>query len=311
MLGMADASFGGLRIWDGSRPGSHRTLIPAAAEEPPPALHALAEELGRHETLRAAALSGEPAEVLSRQWYLDLQAVRHNRQGRWMPAKLEFNRHAGERLLGLGCGLGSDLVEYAHHGAEVIAACASADQLALIRRNFELRGLSGVFVHTSPTALPLESSSIDVVNMVGLLQEMAEPGQLVDEIYRVLKPGGKLLAVLPAYHDIDFWRRWLAFGEPRPPRGTPQESNPLLHAGRRFRAAEVHQLFARFTEPRLGKRHLRRSEVPHLYRWLPLSLLERLAGRLLVFKAFKPVSCALEEELNHRDTEAQRRPKRA
>ena len=37
-----------------------------------------------------------------------------------------------------------------------------------------------------------------------------------------------------------------------------------------------------------------RSEaVPHLWRWLPLPLLERLMGRVLVLKAFKPLSAAL------------------
>jgi SAM-dependent methyltransferase len=209
-----------------------------------------------------------------------------------MTALLEFGRHAGERLLGLGAGVGSDLVEYALQGAEVVAACPSATQLALIRRNFELRSLSGVFLHASPLTLPLESSTIDVVSLTGLLHEMDEPEKLVCEIYRVLKPGGKLLAVLPARYDVDYWRPYLAFGEPR----EPQEPNPLLHAARRFGAAQTKQLFGRFIEGRLYRRHLRRGEVPHLYRWLPLSLLERFVGRLLVFKANKPVSSAISEQ---------------
>jgi hypothetical protein len=32
---------------------------------------------------------------------------------------------------------------------------------------------------------------------------------------------------------------------------------------------------------------------PHLWRWLPLPLLERLLGRVLVIKAFKPLSAAI------------------
>ena len=67
----------------------------------------------------------------------------------WIPSLLEFGKHAGERLLGLGAALGSDLVQYACHGAEVVSACASAEQLSLVRRNFELRGLHAVFVHAA------------------------------------------------------------------------------------------------------------------------------------------------------------------
>lgn len=284
---MANPSHNGLRIWE-ARQNTPRPAAPA--EVVPEALKALAVELGRHETLRAGG--SHAAEVLSLQWYRDLQTVRHQRQGRWMPALLEFGRHAGERLLGLGAGLGSDLVEYASAGAEVVAACPSSAQLALIRRHFELRGLSGVFLHASPLTLPLESSSIDVVSLTGLLHETAEPAKLVGEIYRVLKPGGKLLAMLPARYDVDYWRPYLAFGEPR----EPQEPNPLLHSAVRFGAAQTRQLFGRFIEGRLYQRHLRRGEVPHLYRWLPMAVLERCVGRLLVYKANKPVTSAISEQ---------------
>src|SRR5262249_26971110 len=140
--------------------------------------------------------------------------------------------------------------------------------------------------------LPLESSSIDVVNLTGLVHEAADPAKLVGEIYRVLKPGGKLLAVLPSRYDVDYWRPYVAFGEPR----EPQEPNPLLHAVRRFSAAQTRQLFAKFVEGRTYRRHLRRGEVPHLYRWLPLGVLERCVGRLLVHKANKPVSSAISEQ---------------
>jgi hypothetical protein len=52
-------------------------------------------------------------------------------------------------------------------------------------------------------------------------------------------------------------------------------------------------MFGRFVEHRTHKRHLRRADVPHLWRWMPLPILERLMGRVLVHKAFKPLSAAL------------------
>jgi hypothetical protein len=53
-------------------------------------------------------------------------------------------------------------------------------------------------------------------------------------------------------------------------------------------------VFARFSEHRVGKRHLRRSELPHLWRCVPVSALARVMGRVLVLRAFKPVAAALE-----------------
>jgi len=150
-----------------------------------------------------------------------------------------------------------------------------------VRRNFGLRELPGLFLHASPAALPLEPASIDVVSLTGLLRDGADPQSLTDEIYRVLKPGGKVLAVLPAHYDIDYWcRGWLPWHCPASP-------------GRlAFSTRSLRRLFGRFIEHRVYKRQLRRSEVPHLWRWLPLPLLERLFGRVLVLKTFKPLSAA-------------------
>ena len=37
--------------------------------------------------------------------------------------------------------------------------------------------------------------------------------------------------------------------------------------------------------------------VPHLWRWLPLPVLERLMGKILILKAFKPLSTAISPPL--------------
>lgn len=248
----------------------------------------VADRLYAGEALQANGRIREGAEPFSLQWYLDIENSRHSRHGRWIPRLLEFTKHGGETLLGLGNGLGTDWVQYARHGAAVIACCPSAEQLALIQRNFALRGLRGVFLHAEPSAIPLEAASIDVVCATNLLQDLPDPAAVIDEIYRVLKPGGKVVAVAPARFDIDFWRRrclpWYSWLHARSSTNLETTS---------FSARSLRQLFGRFVESHVSKRHLRRSEVPHLWRWLPHPLLERLLGRLLIVKAFKPLSVAL------------------
>lgn len=291
--GMPDPIQSPLRIFDAAADFLAQASPPTEYQALPkhvPSLLALSQELATRETLRHCHNSRNDFEPLSLPWYLNLEQVRHHRQGRWLPQLLEFGKHQGERLLGLGCGLGSDLVRYAGAGAEVIAVSSSIEQLALIRRNFDLRGLPGSFLHAHPHALPVESSSIDVVCLSGLLNEVDDSNPIVEEVYRVLKPGGKLLAVLPAHYDVDYWSRLLLGG-------TDRESNFFCPSGRKFKAGALRQTFGRFLERRVWKRHLRRAEVPHLWRWVPLSLLERLVGRFLVFKGFKPVSAARVEQI--------------
>lgn len=247
-----------------------------------------AERLYATEALQTTLppVTGESAEPYSLQWFLNIEDQRHSRQGRWIPRLLEFAKHSGETLLGLGSGLGTDWLQYARHGASVVVCSSSAQQLALIRRNFELRGLGGRFLHAQPNTLPLESATIDVACLTSLLQEVDDPDAVVREVYRVLKPGGKVLAVTPARYDVDYWfdacfpwYRWL-----HPSR---RQRDPVAV---RFGRRSLCRLFGQFVEHRVHKRQLRRSEVPHIWRWLPLPLLERLLGRVLILKAFKPLT---------------------
>lgn len=229
----------------------------------------------------------ESAPPYSLQWFLNIENHRHGRHGRWLPRLLEFAKHRGETLLGLGHGLGTDWLQYARHGARVLACSPSSSELDLVRRNFELRGLAARFLHAAPASLPLESASIDVVCVSEILQWVDDPAGVVEEVYRVLKPGGKVLAVVPSRYDVDFWcKRWF-FWQRRLGRSRLDEVQP------RWSARRLRQLFRSFVEHRIHKRQLRRSEVPHLWRVLPLPLLERVLGRSLVLKAFKPLCAAL------------------
>jgi SAM-dependent methyltransferase len=252
-----------------------------------------AQKLYAFEALQPASLAvpaSAAPEPYSLQWFLDIEQHRHSRHGRWIPKLLEFAKHSGETLLGLGHGLGTDWAQYARHGALVIVCSQSMSQLELVRRNFVLRGLEGRFVHAAPTHLPLESSSVDVACLSSLHHGIDHPKTVVDEVYRVLKPGGKVLAVTPAYYDVDFWARVFFFWSRRL---RAKKRRPAIDPAHRASALQLRRLFGRFTEHRIRKRQLRRSELPHLWRWLPMAVMSRLMGRVLVLKAFKPLSAAL------------------
>lgn len=221
-------------------------------------------------------------ETLSADWFKAIEQRRYARHGNWIPRLFEFNRHRGEQVLGLGEGLGTDWVRFAQGGAHMHLCCRSLAQMKLVSRNFELRDLKARFMRGSYDALPLNDASMDVVCISGLLDSFESLDSILTEVQRVLKPGGKVLAALPAKYDASYWQNacfpWLKwFGE-----RTVQEQNG-------FSGRSLKQLFARFTEHRVYKRHLRRSDLPHIWRWMLLPLLERIMGRFLLIKAFKPL----------------------
>jgi ubiquinone/menaquinone biosynthesis C-methylase UbiE len=230
----------------------------------------------------------EQAEPLTLQWYLSIETQRYGRFGAWLPRILEFNKHAGETLLALGQGLGTDWAQYARNSVSVVACSPSTEQLALIRRNFELRNLRARYLHSQPHALPLESASVDVV-AVNALHQAVDAVSNLGEIYRVLKPGGKVLVIATSRYDVDFWvhkvliwRNWLGLN-----RRAYDSSLP------RYSRRDLSRMFSQYVDQRTHRRQLRRSEVPHGWRWLPLPVLTRIAGRVVVLKAFKPLSIVL------------------
>src|SRR5262249_14376842 len=144
--GMEDSYPAQLHIFREPPVAMHEAPLPAPGRLLPAPHHPLefTERVYACESLGSPGRSPRPAEGVepySLQWFLNIENQRHNRHGRWIPRLLEFAKHSGETLLGLGNGLGTDWLQYARHGSSVVVCSPSAEYLALVRRNFELRGL--------------------------------------------------------------------------------------------------------------------------------------------------------------------------
>jgi SAM-dependent methyltransferase len=249
--------------------------VDLAADDPDVLAMFRRESLAAPRSTRRRTPPAYLVEPFSLQWFLAAERLRYGGPGRWIPRVIEFGKHAGETLLGLGKTLGTDWAQYARCGARVNVCNPIQDELQLLRRNFALRGLHVRTHHAPWTNLPIDSSSIDVVHLDGVLMDTDQPQTIVSEVYRVLKPGGKVVAVVPARP-----RRWQSWRNLRP---------YFTGLGSR----ELKRLFLpHFIAHRRLRRHMRRREIWWGYRWLPRTWLEHFFGRYWILKAFKPVHVA-------------------
>ena len=110
---------------------------------------------------------------------------------RYLPALVDFQGHRDERILEVGCGIGTDLVRFARGGARVTGIDLAERSIGLARRNVELHGtpVEGLCVGNGE-ALPFPDRRFDIVYAHGVIQYAASPSRLVAEAHRVLKPGG-------------------------------------------------------------------------------------------------------------------------
>lgn len=85
----------------------------------------------------------------------------------------------------------------------------SPDMIALAERNARANGLADrvEYVHSSGDRMPFDDSTFDAVFTNGSLHEWAEPQKTFDEIWRVLKPGGRAF-ISDLRRDMFAFVRW-------------------------------------------------------------------------------------------------------
>ena len=72
----------------------------------------------------------------------------------WMFDVMEFDRHAGEHILEIGGGMGTDHAQFAKAGGIMYDLDLSSGHLGSRERNFELRGLQSTFRHGDGETIP-------------------------------------------------------------------------------------------------------------------------------------------------------------
>jgi SAM-dependent methyltransferase len=107
-----------------------------------------------------------------------------------------YSAAKGLKVLDIGCGNGYVLYQYARHGAEVTGVDLTRTAIELSRKRFALGGLSGDFMEVDGDKLPFPDGHFDIVCSMGVLHHISDPRPMVEEIFRVLKPGGRLIVML-------------------------------------------------------------------------------------------------------------------
>ena len=134
----------------------------------------------------------------SLEFFRDVDRDRYVSYAPWLPAAAGFDRFSGRRLLEIGCGMGTDLASFARGGANVHAVDLTPRHLAIARQRLLSEDHPVRLARSDGEALPFPSDAFDVVYSFGVLHHTPGTETAVEEIRRVLKPGGT--AVIGLYH---------------------------------------------------------------------------------------------------------------
>ncbi|MGO8740333.1 ArsR/SmtB family transcription factor [Rhodoblastus sp.] len=111
------------------------------------------------------------------------------------------------RLLDIGCGAGRMLELLAPHAESAIGIDLSAAMLGVARERLELAGLRQVQLRQGDIyALPVERGSVDLAVVHQVLHYLDNPARALREAALTLAPGGRLIVVDFAPHQLEMLR---------------------------------------------------------------------------------------------------------
>jgi len=146
-------------------------------------------------------------------WFNELAYKRFNIYYEHLRETAEFEWHGGEEVLEIGCGIGTDAIEFARHGARVTAVDLGADQVMLTKLNFELHGLTYADIREANAEhLPFPDETFDFVYSFGVIHHTPDTQRAVAEIFRVLKQDGTAVVMVYARGWKHYLKRCFVHG---------------------------------------------------------------------------------------------------
>jgi ubiquinone/menaquinone biosynthesis C-methylase UbiE len=236
------------------------------------------------------ALDGSNEDTLA--YFEAVERERYEHYAPWMREFVNFGQYAGKKILEVGVGQGTDLVQFAKQGADVHGIDITRRHLELAARNFEVRGMRANLQYAAAAAIPFETDSFDVVYSFGVLHCTDNTVRSISECHRVLKPGGEL--ILAVYHTYSFFHAYTVFvnGVLRGKlwRLGYEGLMSLVESGadgisfaplvKTYSRRQLRNILEDFSVVRLDVRHLTPSDFGALRRFVPALLAERVGKHL-------------------------------
>lgn len=134
----------------------------------------------------------------------------------------QYARDGQTQILDIGCGTGAMLDELKPFGP-VVGADFSPEALQFC----VTRGAPAALARADVRRLPFADGAFDVVTAMDIIEHIDDDKAASSEIFRVLKPGGRLFVTVPAFPSL-----W-------------SEHDEALHHHRRYTAPRLQDLFQR------------------------------------------------------------------
>ena len=170
---------------------------------------------------RPCNIRHSPKPVGSREYFDEVEARKYFVEGH-IPKFAEFERWNGKRVLEIGCGIGTDTINFARQGAQVTAVDLTEKSLEVARQRARVFGLEDRIQFIQANAEKLSDSvpvePYDLIYSFGVIHHTPSPESVLKELRKYLAPSStvkimvynrwswKVLWILLTYGKVQFWK---------------------------------------------------------------------------------------------------------
>jgi len=159
---------------------------------------------------RPCNIRHSPSPVGTREYFDEVERRKYAVEPH-IPRFAEFPRWRDKKVLEIGCGIGTDTINFARHGARVTAVELSGRSLEIARQRAKVYGIEDRirFYQANAQSLtrvvPIEP--YDLVYSFGVLHHTPEPERAFQEIKNYLRPGSTIKVMM--YHRCSWKALWI------------------------------------------------------------------------------------------------------
>jgi ubiquinone/menaquinone biosynthesis C-methylase UbiE len=150
--------------------------------------------------------SNYSAQQNRKKYFQEITYKRYHGREWHVPIIANFGEYRDKDVLEIGCGIGTDGLEFAKNGARYVGIDLSAISIELSKERFALFDVMGTFrVVNAEEGLPFPDNSFDHIYSFGVIHHTPNPENIAKEIYRVLRPGGTFTVMLYNRSSINYY----------------------------------------------------------------------------------------------------------
>lgn len=167
-----------------------------------------------------------------------------------IPGFAEFSKWRDKEVLEIGCGIGTDSINFARAGAKLTVMELSEKSLEITKKRFETYGLKATFVVGDGEKLSqyFPDKKFDFVYSFGVIHHTPNPSKVIQEIEKVIRPGGELRVMLYSKYSTKNFMILLGLAQPE-----AQANCPIAFT---YTKSDILELFSPFKVYSCEKDHI-------------------------------------------------------